>query len=108
MKLTIKPLSVNKCWQGKRFKTRDYILYERLIIAILPNDFIVPEGKLQAHYIFGVSSKNADNDNPVKPLQDILQKKYGFNDSRIYETTATKVDVAKGEEFIEFSIIALP
>jgi len=108
MKLTIKPLSVNRCWQGKRFKTRGYILYERLILAILPNDIVIPAGKLQARYTFGVSSKNADNDNPVKPFQDILQKKYGFNDHRIYKTIVEKTDVPKGGEFIEFSLTAYP
>lgn len=104
MKLTIKPLSVNRCWQGKRFKTKEYILYERLIMATLPSDYFIPEGNLQAHYIFGMSNKNADNDNPVKPIQDILQKKYGFNDHRIYKTIVEKIDVPKGEEFIEFII----
>ena len=27
--LEIKPLSVNECWQGKRFKTKAYLKYYR-------------------------------------------------------------------------------
>ena len=34
---------------------------------------------------------------------DILSKKYGFNDNRIYQLFLTKQIVKKGNEFIEFS-----
>lgn len=63
----------------------------------------VPEGKLLLNITFGLSSKNADWDNPIKPFQDVLQIKYGFNDRRVYKGVIEKVDVKKGEEFIEFS-----
>jgi len=36
-----------------------------------------------------------------------LQTKYNFNDKWIYMITATKTDVKKGEEFIEFTLEAL-
>jgi Holliday junction resolvase RusA-like endonuclease len=41
----------------------------------------------------------SDWDNPVKPLQDILQKKYGFNDKDIFQGTVSKRKVNKGEEY---------
>jgi len=104
MKIEIKPLSVNECWQGKRFKTPKYKAHEFELLLIL-RPLIIPEGKLQLNLTFGLSSKNADWDNPVKPTQDILQKKYGFNDSRIYKAVVEKMDVKKGFEFIEFEIL---
>ncbi len=103
IKLQIKPLSVNQVWQGKRYKTNTYKQYEQLVLFLLPK-LEVPQGKLQVHFEFGLSSKNADWDNPIKPIQDILQKKYGFNDRMIYKAIVEKVDVKKGSEFIKFEI----
>jgi len=102
MRINIKPLSVNQVWQGKRFKTPKYKAYEKeLLLKLKPME--VPEGKLLLNITFGLSSKNADWDNPIKPFQDVLQIKYGFNDRRVYKGVIEKVDVKKGEEFIEFS-----
>lgn len=103
-RIDIKPMSVNKAWQGKRFKTKEYKRYERDCLTLLPNKLNIPDGNLKVSLLFGFSSKLADADNPVKCFVDILQKKYGFNDSRIYEYSIIKVDVKKGHEFIEFKI----
>ena len=56
-----------------------------------------------ACYEFGLNTL-ADWDNPVKPLQDILQKKYGFDDRRIMRATVIKSIVKKGDGYINFSI----
>src|SRR3990167_10343001 len=98
-KIQIKPLSVNRVWQGRRFKTPDYKAYEREMILLLPKKKI-PQGRLFLRLTVGVSSKNSDIDNPVKPILDILQKKYLFNDKKIYLMEVEKVDVEKEEEFI--------
>lgn len=106
MIIKIKPLSVNQCWQGRRFKTKLYKSFEiELLSKLKPLE--VPAGKLQIFIKFGLSSKNADWDNPIKPFQDILQKKYGFNDRNVYKAVVEKVDVKKGFEFIEFEIKSL-
>lgn len=99
-----KPLSVNTAWQGKRFKSRDYKMYEVELFRLLPTNIVVPEGFLEIHYIFGFSNKLSDYDNPVKPLQDILQKKYNFSDARIYRAVIDKIIVPKGSEFLMFEI----
>jgi Holliday junction resolvase RusA-like endonuclease len=65
---------------------------------------IVPKGKLKVWYTFGLSSKGGDYDNLVKCFQDVLSSVYGFNDNRIYQATIKKVDVKKGQEYIEFDI----
>ncbi len=102
----IKPLSVNQAWQGKRFKTPKYKSYEKELLLKLKK-IDVPEGKLKLIITFGLSSKLSDWDNPVKPFQDVLQKKFGFDDRRIYRAEINKVDVSKGSEFIEFEILKL-
>jgi Holliday junction resolvase RusA-like endonuclease len=102
-KVDIKPLTVNQAWQGKRFKTPAYKAYEQeLLFKLKP--LSVPEGRLLLVATFGLSSNLSDWDNPVKPFQDCLQKKYDFDDRRIYEAHIKKVDVKKGEEFIEFEL----
>lgn len=103
-KVNIKPLSVNKAWQGRRFKTKEYKQYEKDCLMILPNSIEIPEGELKISLTFGFSSKSSDADNPVKLFVDILQKKYDFNDSRIYEYSIKKTSVKKGKEFIKFKI----
>ena len=103
MLLKIKPLSVNEAWQGRRFKTPKYKRYERDILMML-RPLEVPKGKLKLTITYGFSNKASDVDNPCKLFVDCLQKKDGFNDRDIYCLIQHKVDVKKGDEFIEFDL----
>jgi len=103
MKIKIKPLSVNQCWKGRRYKTEKYKIFENDLLLSLPM-ITIPKGKLDIYIVWGFSSKSSDWDNPIKPFQDVLQKKYDFNDNRVYRGLVEKVDVKKGEEFIWFKI----
>ena len=103
-RVDIKPMSVNEAWQGSRFKTPKYKAYARDLSLILPPSVAIPAGPLQVEYEFGVSNMQADYDNPIKPFQDVLQTKYGFNDSRIMRAVIEKVKVPKGKEYIKFLI----
>lgn len=103
MRVDIKPISVNTVWQGRRYKTEAYKVYEEELMFKLPNKKI-PSGKLELIVKFGFSSKNADIDNPLKPFLDVLQKYYDFNDRRVYRLIVEKEDVKKGEEYIDFQI----
>ena len=102
--INIKPLSVNQCWQGRRFKTPKYKKYCKDVTLLLPKVVKMPEGKLEIQFTFFMSSKLADWDNPVKPIQDIICAKYEINDNRIYRAVVEKVIVPKGEERIFFNI----
>lgn len=102
MRLNIKPLSVNAAWQGRRFKTPEYKAYERAVLLML-RPLTIPEGDLELILQFGCAM---DFDNPVKPFVDCLQKKYGFNDSRIKLAVIEVEKVAKGSEYIDFEIRA--
>jgi Holliday junction resolvase RusA-like endonuclease len=77
--------------------------YEKEILELLPEKYEIPEGDLQVRYEFGLNTM-ADWDNPVKPLQDILQKKYDFDDRRIMKAEVIKKVVKKGDGYFNFEI----
>lgn len=106
MRVDIIPLSVNVCWQGKRFKTPKYKAYEQELLYRLPK-IKLPPPPYELILRFGFSSKLSDWDNPIKPFQDILQKKYNFNDRDVFRAIIEKKIVSKGFEFIEFEIKTL-
>lgn len=99
----IKPLSVNECWQGRRFKTPAYKAYEKELLYTLPQKKIPPP-PYRISFEFGFSSSLNDWDNPIKPLQDILQKKYNFNDKEVFSAMVSKELVKKGQEYFRVKI----
>lgn len=102
VQLNVRPLSVNEAWQGKRYKTRKYSLFEREMLLKLPACKI--DSCAELYFRFGFSSKLSDIDNPVKMVLDCLQKKYGFNDRDIFRLTIEKEIVKKGDEYIYIEI----
>jgi Holliday junction resolvase RusA-like endonuclease len=104
----IKPLSVNDAWRGRRFKTSEYKQFENAVMALLPKTLYIPvnhyTNEMEIYLNFGVSSKGFDWDNAIKPFVDVLQKKYGFNDNKIYKAVIEKTIVKKGDEFIRFEL----
>ena len=106
IEIKYKPLSINECFQGRRFKTPSYNKYQRDILLLLPK-ILVPLKSLKISFEFGLSNKCNDIDNSIKPILDILCKKYGFDDREIYELNVKKIIVSKGSEFIRFEITEL-
>jgi Holliday junction resolvase RusA-like endonuclease len=104
IKTKIKPLSINKGFKGRRFKTQEHKDYSCELSYLLPNDLVIPKGELRILMHFGLSNIGSDIDNPVKIFFDVLQKKYDFNDSRFFQTVSKKEKVKKGDEFICFKI----
>lgn len=107
IEIKIKPLSVNEAWKGKRFKTKSYDNYERTLMYMLPKSIVIPEPPFVLTLEFGFSSASSDWDNPVKLFQDVLAKKYKFNDKLIKKGIVSVEMVKKGEEFIRFKIESL-
>jgi len=103
--IKLKPLSVNQAWRGRRYKSNQYKSFERTLLYLLPA-LLVPDGKLQLNLQLGFSNRGSDLDNPVKMIQDVLSKKYGFNDNLIYRIVLDKVIVKKGKEFIKFELVS--
>lgn len=101
--IKIKPLSVNEAWQGRRFKTEKYKQYEKDLSLLLKPIKILNPKRIMIEVEFGVSALS-DIDNPIKPMLDILQKKYKFNDRDVFYLIVKKRIVKKGYEFIELDI----
>lgn len=101
--IDIKPISTNRLFQGRRFRTQEYDRYEKEVMWKLPA-YKMPEPPFHLIIKVGLSNKLADLDNIIKPFGDILQKRYNFNDRDIHKITAEKVKTKKGEEFISFLI----
>lgn len=101
--IPIKALSVNDAWQGRRFKTEEYKTYEIEIMYLLP-PLEIPLGKLRLNVEFGIWNQVTDVDNLLKPFIDCLQKKYQFNDRRIYEIHARKIKTKKKNQYIRFQL----
>jgi len=97
--LNIKPLSVNKAWQGKRYKSPEYKKYEIQVLRMLPDIEIKEFKRLKITY--GFSNMMSDIDNPTKLVLDLLQKKYNVNDRDLIYLVLHKEKTKKGEEFIE-------
>lgn len=104
-KVSIKPLSVNEVWQGRRFKTPAYNDYESELFVLLPRHLILPKGLMHLKIKWGFWSRAGDIDNPIKPFLDVLQKMYGFNDNRIMKLEVEKGFVKKGDYYIEFEFL---
>jgi len=107
IEIKLKPLSVNEVWKGKRFRTKAYDNYERALMFMLPKKITIPEPPFLLTLEFGFSSSASDWDNPIKPFQDVLAKKYNFNDKLIKKGIVSVEMVKKGSEFIRFKIESL-
>lgn len=104
VKIQIKPLSANQAWNGRRFKSKLYLSYEKELMLRLP-PMKIPPPPYEFRGEYGFSNKASDLDNPTKQLVDVLCKKYNFNDKDIYKITLVKKIVKKGQDYIAFQLL---
>lgn len=92
IEIPLKPLSVNKAFKGKRYKTNECKHYEECLWYLLPRENKI-RGKVHITYRFFLKNhKMMDIDNLVKVLQDILVKKGYIDDDRfIYRMVVEKI-----------------
>ena len=100
--LNIKALSINKAFQGRRFKTPEYNKFISNMMLVLPKLKDLPTKDIRLKIEFGYSSKLSDIDNGLKTFLDCLVKKYGFDDRYIIELFVTKKIVKKQKDYIKF------
>ncbi len=105
--IPIKPMSVNKAWGGRTFKSKEYKKYIKDVNLLLPAKIAFPDDKIILCLDFYFSSKASDLDNPIKPIQDIIFNKYGLDDKHVYSAIQRKFIVKRGEERIEVRIYPL-
>ena len=103
IELKAKALSVNKCWQGRRFKTQDYKDYEKELTALLTpyRRFKTLEGNLIIDIVFHLKrASTTDFDNLLKPLFDILVKNKIISDDRFIWDMKVKKIKSKEDKII--------
>ena len=109
IKLNVKPLSANSMYYNigrHKKRTRDYNDYQLALLDEL-RDTTWPFGSEQVAVFVeaGLSARQADLDNILKPLLDTLQGIFNeFNDNKCYYIEATKKIVPKGDEYIGLRI----
>lgn len=80
--IEIKPLSVNKAWQGKRFKTQDYKSFEQEFLYTIGKHKMV-KGEIEVVLEFYIKNDKAtDIDNCVKTCLDCIVKAGMIEDDR--------------------------
>ena len=110
MKIKIKALSVNKCWQGRRFKTKEYDVYiEEMLWLLKGYKGYRPKDKEHFGLIIKWGSpgaNRADIDNILKPFLDSLVKSGIITDDRYcYELHIQKVK--SDHNYIDFKILGI-
>jgi Holliday junction resolvase RusA-like endonuclease len=99
--LSIKPLSINACFQGRRFKNKAHKQYEAQLLWQLKKSGKI-EGKYRIEFDFYFKTTNCDVSNYIKVVEDAIVKAGLVDDDRYcYELTARK---HIGEPKIELKI----
>lgn len=109
IKLEVSPLSVNKAWQGRRFKTKEYDYFEKAVSIVLPFSTVkTDKQELFVHYVYHIKNfAMADTFNMEKTLSDMLVKRgYILDDRYIRAGYQRKEKIAEGErEWIDIHIV---
>ena len=111
IELPMASISTNKIWTGRRFLSaaaRDFKkeAHYRLLTnrSELKSQLAAAgEGALAIRFAFGLS-RDADVDNCLKLVLDVLCAVMGIDDRRFRGVSAMKSKVKRGGEFIRFAI----
>jgi len=104
--IKVPPLSVNKAWQGRRFKTQEYKKWEENALLTMPHYPKIKGQVLVELHFYMRYPKKGDIDNPIKPALDLLTKKKWIEDDRLIYSLIVQKEQSK-EERIEVEIIKL-
>lgn len=106
--LKVSPLSNNKAWKGKHFKTRDYKDFEIDVCKTLPFSKDDPiDGEVFVHYVYHIKTYgNSDTGNMEKTLTDMLVKRNYLKDDRYIRAIYQRKERVseKKDEYIEIRI----
>lgn len=99
--ILIKPISVNECWQGRRFRTKEfkewqvaviYAIRDALEMCEVKNNYPMTSEKIHLKLkLYLKCPLRSDADNYQKPIIDCLVKAGIIKDDRyIFQITTTK------------------
>jgi len=102
--IPIKPISINQCWQGRRYRTANFKKWQELVCHNLPTGQKISGGVGVIICLYLKSIRKSDIDNFLKPLIDCLVKKGYIQDDRYIDYLEVQKFKAKQEGF-SFRII---
>jgi len=107
LNIPIRALSINKAFQGRRFKSKEHRQYEKDIHNLIRYSKNALCGDIEAHYTFYIKNiKMTDADNLVKCLQDILVSMNYIKDDRYISRYIIEKKYSKDEHIeVEYSCI---
>lgn len=90
--IEVKPISVNECWQGRRYKTEKYKDWREEAYFCTRHSLKKPVGLCNLEIAFYVPSLGMDLDNMIKPVLDSLQDSQVLkNDKLVMRIVAEKI-----------------
>jgi len=112
LRIPVKPLSTNKMYTGKKRRSIYYKQFSREVLQYLNEHYdcrgLALTGNLKLTMEVGVSSPLMDASNTIKAIEDVVVKWCGsWDDRQVYSLSVEKYLVAKGDEYINFSITKL-
>ena len=101
IEIPLKPLTTNRLWKGRRFKTAEYKQYEAAMVALLNRSGLeIPPGRVVFEVVAGVTGLY-DLDNAIKSTLDVIQL-YDphFNDRDVFKIVAEKYLTPRRDNFL--------
>ena len=104
--LNISPFSVNRAWQGRRFRTPEFKQWQKAVLLMMPKMKMI-KGEVAVFMKFYLKSiKRSDCDNFIKCILDCCVAKGWIEDDRyIMEINAKKIK--RDIEGFEIQIVKL-
>lgn len=97
MIIPIKGISINQCWQGRRFATKQYKDWRENMLMLMPKQKMIT-GNVRIWIILNLKSIiRSDIDNFLKPIIDCIVKKGWIEDDRFIQ----KLNVYKIKSKVE-------
>ena len=83
--ISIKPISINECWQGRRFATSKYKDFTKDMLRVMPKQKML-SGEVDLKIVLYLKSIfRSDIDNFIKPIIDCLVKRCWIEDDRFIQ-----------------------
>lgn len=106
-RIDIKPITVNQCWQGRRFKTATYKKWRDDFGLIINNKEKEKSHELSVILEFYIKHESTtDLDNLIKPTLDALKENGIIEDDRFIKSLEA-YKYQSEEEFIRVTIAKL-
>ena len=106
--IKLKPISINKAWQGRRFKTKEYTKWRKdfgLLVKFNQQKKIEPNCEGNYDICISVFLKNHkmfDIDNCIKPILDgLVENRIISDDRKIRSLSIVKTSVLSHDNNIE-------